>query len=118
MDSAARKINVTFSKSDSIKILLSETVVVLTSIPAGQFTIVRHARTNNHGCGMLKQHGIHGMRMSRRRMRLFRRGLLLVAALIGMLLVLPGCGAQTAPVDPAVPLADDQPTFLFFFVNP
>lgn len=51
-------------------------------------------------------------------MRLLTRGLLLVAALIGTLLGLAGCGAQTAPVNPAVPLADDQPTFLFFFTNP
>jgi hypothetical protein len=51
-------------------------------------------------------------------MRQIMRGLLLVAALIGTVFGLAGCGAQSAPVDPAVPLADDQPTFLFFFVNP
>lgn len=51
-------------------------------------------------------------------MQSFRRGLLFVAALIGTVFGLAGCGAQTAPVDPAVPLADDQPTFLFFFTNP
>jgi hypothetical protein len=47
-----------------------------------------------------------------------RRYTLLLAALIAAVLSLLGCAPRAVEGDPAVPLADGQPTFLFFFTNP